>query len=417
MYSFESSWLKRRGYNTSYSNINVSNMKLSDIQNDFIDGYIVLSNPALSRYVYYPIQNLIHESIVKDGNKTLNGWFASIGDIRLNTVSDKPKYNIGTVVARDAILSGLNVAMSEPYRPTSTDAVVGHKTHLFINGFYAKANIAQTRVLTTVNGFLHRNYPFEDGIQVIDGGSSWLHSGSNNTGIISFEQVGDITQIALSKDNIHRQTASTPYYQSFLIDLDLDITNKSIILSLGGYMFVSPKFCRVVNSSSGLISVDLSKIDIVFKVLNSYEYIDLSSMNILTNTTDLDYGKVRQSEVISDVSVLNWLNLPQSFVTVVDTPSLTVEYLSLQKTGSYGVFDYHEEPKLPLMDHYGRLQEYWINKLNDGWLLRVANPIYKRYLYKTGNPDKEQYINEIQPYHVDYLEPMNLLKIESVKRI
>lgn len=418
MYTFISSWVKSTKYNTPYSNVNLNDILLRDILKNYIDGYIELSNPGLARPVYLDIKTLRRDKVPIDLNKTLKGWLIAIGDLTLRASATKPNYVTESVLARDAILSGFKVDLTEPNKKPDTEASVGNKTNLFITYPLGRNDVLQSRVLTTVNGFLHPNRPYSNGIQVIDGGKSMLHASSNNVSLLSFETIGDIQQIPIKAEMINRYTPATPFNQTVMIDLDVSLVGKSIILSLGGYMFVAPSFVNVVSDEGGLVEVNLSAIDIPLKIMKSYESIDLSSVGILEADPDnLSFGKVRISDVTSDVAIKKWLTLPQSFVIVVDTPTLTLERVPTQATGLYGVFETHENPYLPLMDHYGRLPEYWVKQQHDAWIIQVRDPIYKPHLYNTARREDIEFINDVMPYHARYLVPPTLLNIVSTRRM
>lgn len=418
MYTYISSWVKPAKYNTPYSDVNLNDMLLSKILKNYIDGYIVLSNPGLARPVYLELNNLRRDKVPINLTQTLRGWLQSIGDLTLTASSTMPTYSTQQVLSRDATLAGFKIDLCEPNKSANTGASVGNKTNLFVTYPLGRNKVLQSRVLTTVNGFLHPNRPYSNGIQVTDGGKSMLHAHSNNVGLLSFEHIGDVWQIPIKAENLHRYTPATPFNTTVMIDLDVSLVGKSIILSLGGYMFVAPAFVNIVSEEGGLLEVNLSQIDIPLKLLKSFEHIDLSSLGILEADPDnLEFGKIRLSDVTSDIAIKKWLTLPQSFVIVVDTPVLTLERLSTQRTGLYGVFETHENPYLPLMDNYGRLPEYWVKQQNEAWIIQIKDPIYKPHLFNTAVKTDIEFINDIMPGHAQFLTPPTLLNIVSTRRI
>lgn len=418
MYSYVSSWVKPTRDNAPYSNVALNNVRLGSILKDYLDGYIELSNPGLSKNVFLDLQNIRRDKVPINLTLTLQGWLASIGSLTLNTSVTRPRYSTQRVLSRDATLADFKVDLCEPNKPPKSGASVGNKTNLYISNPLRRSEVLQSRVLTTVNGFLHRNYPHQNGIQVTDGGRSMLHSGSNNVGLLSFEHIGDVAQIPITPEMLNRHTPATPFNNTVMIDLDVNLTNRSIILSLGGYMFVSPSFVKVVSDETGLLEVQLSRIDIPLKLLQSFEYLDLSEVGLVEiDKTNRDFGRIRKSDVISDVAVRKWLTLSQSFVIVVDTPLLTVEKIPTQKTGIYGCYETHENPYLPLMDNYGRLQEYWVKQQHDAWVILIADPVYHPRIHDTTRASDINFINQIMPLHGNYLQPLNFLDIVSTRKL
>lgn len=418
MYTFVSSWVKPAKYNSPYANVDLSGVTLYNILRDYFDGYIELSNPALTRTVFLELKNIRRDEVPVNLNQTLRTWLVSIGSFALTTLRDRPAYLTRSVLSRDAILAGFKVDLCEPNKRPESDASVGNKTNLFVSKPVGGKGTLQTRVLTTVNGFLHLNRPYQTGIQVHDGGRSMLHSGRNHVGLLSFEHIGDVMQIPLTSDNVNKYTAATPMSKKIMIDLDVSLENKSVILSLGGYMFVSPSFVTVVSDTTGLLEVDLSRIDIPLKMLQSFEYIDLLDVGLVeVDKVNLDFGRIRISDVTSDIAMSKWLTISQSFVIVVDTPSLTVRRVPTQKTGVYGVFETHENPYLPLVDNYGRLREYWVKRQHDAWIIQVSEPTYHPRLYETGMPNDITFVNQVMPGQSEYLQPMDFLNIISTKKM
>lgn len=418
MYIYSGSWLKQVKSNTPYSNINISGMLIGDILNRYQDGYIILTNTALTKPVYLSLNQLRSTELPLHSNLSFNSWLTSIGNATLVADTVKPVYKTGIVKSRDSMLAGFSVDLCEANKLPGTNGAVGNKVNLFIKHPWGNNEILRKQCLVTVNGFLHRSSAFDTGIQVHGGGWSMLHAGNNNVGVISFEEIGDIIQVPLVSTMLHKPSPGIPYYKQVVVDLDVSLSNKSIILSLGGYVFVAPPFVQVISPENGLIEIDMSVLDIPLKVAASRKHIDLSALGLGGEMRDeRTFGKMRPSEINSDPVVHQWLTLPQSFIVVVDTPMLTVEYESLQRTGVYGVFEYHKNPFLPLVDIYGRMQEYWVNRQNDAWVVKIKDPLYYPRLYETSDNNKDNYVNDITPYHAVFKNPPELMRITSTKKI
>lgn len=418
MYQLVSTFLKDNRNSSHYQNIDIRKMKVGEVLDKFIDGYIELSSNFLSRNIYTDINELRRSQVNINTSMTFEQWLGFIEHNTLPGSPVKPKYQISTVYARDAILAGFKVSMIEPNKLPNEGGAVSNKTNLYIHGSNDVSNESLVGyTLVSVNGMLHPCNGMEDGLQVIGGGKTWLHAKKNNVSLINFKNIGKVRQIPLTEDNIKHYTSSTPYATCFMISLGENITGKSIILSLGGYMFVNPSFATVVAPEKGLIKVNLSAVDVPFKVLHSYQLIDLSSLGVVSyGEDDGDFGKLRVDQVKEDVVVKKWLTLPQSFVVVVDTITLTMEKIPLQQTGIYGAFEYHENPYLPLQDHYGRLQDYWVKHQNQAWIVQIDSPVYKPLLATTVNSNQVSFITKATQLHGVYKDPPYLLKIMATNK-
>lgn len=415
MYRYISSHLKPIATNEPYQNVNIAQMTMRHLLDNYLDGYITLSHTALKANVYIELDTLRTMRIGIPLKSTFNEWLQILANVRLPTKSKAPEYNIRRVYARDAVLADFKIHQCEPYKPYTSNASIANKTNLYVEGLPKATRALKTRCLTTVNGLLHRNFPYANGVQIHGGGITNMMVGVAHVGVWSFEAIGDIAQIAITSEMIGNVKPSIPLSSSFMLNLGHDLTDKSIVLSLGGFAFINPSFVRVVNDREGLLLVDSSKIDISQCLLSSRKLINISDLGIFdpTDTDNESYSKLQMSYVSSDVLVRKWLTLDQSFVAVVDTPNLTVKKHSTHWTGLYGVYEYHTNPYHILQDSYGRCPEYWVKKQNEAWIILVDDPVYYPYITQTTNQDEINFRNEAIPYHVETEIPMTMLEVIS----
>lgn len=417
MYRFISSYLKPRYRNTKYDNVDISQMTLKELFDDYIDGWIELTHPSLSTNVYMLLNDLKQDDVPMRLDLTFNRFLGYIGDAALLTSTTKPVYKTDIVRARDALQAGYQIDMCVPYQEVSEGGVVTNKTNLYIDKPLEIDKTIADVCLVSINGFLHRAIPRVTGVEVIDGGRTWLHSKERLCSLLSFERIGKVIQIPIEAEMMERASAATPYSSAVVMKIGMDITNKSIVLSLGGYMYIDPDFLTVISAENGVFKITLSKIDIPTAILNSYDFIDLSSMGFPRYELDRAHGCVNIIKATSDIAVKKWLTLPQSFIAVVDTPALTVEYEALHKTGVYGSFEYHEEPYLPLKHPLGRLSDYWVRKLNRAWIVQTTKPEYAHRLDYTSSEEFMLNINKAIPYDAIWDHVPKFLKIRGTKRI
>ena len=72
---------------------------------------------------------------------------------------------------------------------------------------------------------------------------------------------------------------------------------------------------------------------------------------------------------------------------------------------------------MPLLDHYGRLPEYWVKKQNGVWVLLVEDTLYKEHTHTLADETEKQFVNDAMPYHSEHQYPMSFLEISTtVKR-
>lgn len=416
MYTLVNSYLKSVITHQPYKESTTLNITMGELLYHHLDGYLTLSNPTLKGNVYLKLDDIRKLDIAVDQSLTVTAWLRAVGNRRLPTVTTKPVYNTRKVYARDAVLSGFHVDPCEPYKPHTTNASIGNKTNIHLQVHEGIRRIIQRRSLTTVNGLLHRNFPFGEGLQIHEGGSSSMYKGTSHVAVWSFEHIGDIQQFALTPENVNKVLPVIPLSESFIINLGQDISDKSVILSLGGFPYINPDFITIVNPEIGLIKVDSGVLDITQCIQASRHLIDLTDLGVFDSSdTKLNesFGWIDTRLVESDEVVLKWLTLAQSFIAIIDTPNLSVTEHSVHWTGVHGAYEYHENPYHVLMDHYGRCPEYWVKRQHDAWVILVEDPEYSPLLTMTTNQDEVNFRNFAVPYHVELTLPMTFLEIST----
>lgn len=417
MYKFVRSYLKRKSSNIPYTNVDIQEVTLKNLFGDYIDGWIELSNPALTENVFLTLNRLRRDNVPVRLDLTFNRFLGSLGNLSLDTVDDEPQYQTGIVQARDAVQAGYSVNMCEPNQAADTGGVVTNKTNLVITKSYGDITRLNNNTLITVNGMVHRSFPRRGGLEVIDGGKSWLHAQEMLCGVISFEEVGTVTQVPIKAEMIHRPTPATPHASSVIVDLEVDLVDKSVILVLGGYMYVQPSWLKIVSASNGTIKIDLSALDLPTCFMNSYELIDIEHLGFSKTELDKTSGGISVQKATSDICVKGWLTCPQSFVVVIDTPVLTTQTRSLHHTGVYGSFEYHENPYLPLRDHFGRLSEYWVKQQGRAWIVQMLRPSYYSRIDYTADPQFVSTVNKTIPYHAEWSRTPMFLEITGTRKL
>lgn len=415
MYKFIRSYLKRKSSNIPYGHVDIQETTLKDLFANYIDGWIELSNPALTQNVFLPLDNLRRDNVPIRLDLSFNRFLGSLGNLSLDTVDDEPQYHTGLVKARDAVLAGYAVNMCEPNQSPDTGGVITNKTNLFITKSFGDITVLNNKTLITVNGMVHRSFPRRGGLEVIDGGKSWLHARECLCGILSFEEVGNLIQVPIEADKIHRPTPATPHANSVIVDLDVSLVNKTVMLVLGGYLYVQPEWLKIVSAENGTIKMDLQALDLPTCFMNSYDLIDIENLGFSKAELDKTSGTIAVQKATSDVVVKKWLTCAQSFVVIVDTPVLTVQTRSLHHTGVYGSYEYHENPYLPLKDHYGRLSEYWVKRQNEAWIVQMTKPIYSSRIDYTTAPGTLEFANKTTAYNSEWARAPKFLEITGTR--
>ena len=91
-------------------------------------------------------------------------------------------------------------------------------------------------------------------------------------------------------------------------------------------------------------------------------------------------------ELTSDVTLVKYLTLSQSFLVVIDHPELFTNRLHIKKTRLPGMYVAYREPVYPIVSGLGRMPEYWSVQEDAQWSLTVYDDAIRPRLYNTTNP-------------------------------
>lgn len=383
MYRFVSSFLKPRGASYTYQDIDISLKTIDYIQKEYIDGYIELSNPALDDNIFITIQEFRELKLPHRLDQTFEYWLAYIGNKTIVGTEDRPNYTTDIVRARNAAQSSYKYDLCKRTMGPNANLAVGDMNDIYLHKTDVDLEMLHTRCLTTVNGYLHPNVPYYDGLAIVGGGSQHKIIGNVNVGLLSFVTVGDIQMIPITKERISKYTDGVLLSDKVVIDTGRDLTNKSIIVSIAGYPLISSPLVSVVSDDTGIIKIDMRGFDVVRHVNNQIGEINLESCGIVSPIDGMGLPPLSKNYLRSDIMMLQYLTLPQSFIAIIDTPTLTVERYPVVRSGVPHRGISVIEPNLPIMDSNGKLPEYWISPQNGPYSIMFSARYYETYLYET----------------------------------
>lgn len=418
MYRFVSSYLKPRGAAYTYVNADISLQTIEYIQREYIDGYIELSNPALDDNIFITIQEFRELKLPHRLNQTFEYWLAYIKNATIHGTEIRPNYVTNLVRARNAIQASYSFNLCKRTQSPTAAVPIGDMNDLYLHRFGTPIDILTKRSLITVNGYMHPHVPYYDGIAVVGGGSQHKLIGDLTVGILSFAKVGDIQMVPITTDKISRYGAGIPYSDKVVIDVGRDLRNKSVIVVLGGYPLISSPLVSIVGDESGVITINTRTFDVVRHVNNSVGEINLESCGIVSPDPIKGIPPLSTKYLRSDIMMLKYLTLPQSFIAIVDTPTLVVEKTTVPSSGLPDRHVTQLEPNLPIMDSNGRIIEYWISPQNGPFGILTRPDYYKNYLYETTQqyePDNHTRVLPVggfQPHSLEFLKIISVTKVE-----
>lgn len=394
-----------------YQNIDISMMSMSKVVENYVDGYIALTHPQLRGTHYLTIDNLRKSTIPMFTIMTLNQWLTHNHDQELPTVNLKPEYNQEVVLYSDAFRAGFNIDRVGRYLPVDANISNADKVDILLRKNIPDKNELYTKLIGTVNGFVHRVFPHEDGVSLAGGGVTFNNTGVNTVGVLSFANACSLRQYPITEDMITPTSSTVPLHNELLINLGVPLHNKTIMTCIGGYLYINKGVGEVVNHETGIIIVKLVKLDLLKMVMNSVGRINLDTLGIFTQNQSINYNKVRIEDVKSDICVKKYMTLPQSFVIVADVECIQTDYQELSVTGLPGVYESKIEPIYPVVNSQGLLPEYWKAKSENDWSIRLTDDVTKRRLYQSNIDANNEMVNSISQTYKWYHDDPRYLKI------
>lgn len=245
-----------------------------------------------------------------------------------------------------------------------------------------KAKEIYQSCLVSVNGYIHRldvsDSPNED-IYIIDGNKTCLRSNDTCIGILSFQELGKLTVVPITRDMVYKQVADITLYEQCYVDLGIDTSNKTIILILGGYMHIQnwSLFRRISDTA---IRIDFKAIPFFERYHESLKYLNLDDAPL---DKGYDYAHASIEDLTSDNFIKYFLTLPQSFVVLLDNEDLNIKKHPVLTTKLPGKYISYIEPIYPLIQGFGKFGNYWSITDEGAWSVSVTENQYHNYMYRT----------------------------------
>lgn len=378
MYTLVKAYGVKKSLNSMWENHDVSSLKIFELFQTFRELYLELTNTFITGPLYVNLKDL--ESSYISSSLTLEQLFLSEPTLNLQTIPSVPKYEQKKIMYMDAFRAGYKVDITAPgHSPTSNFSSI-LKTELAIRRDATSNKDLHEFCLFTVNGFLHQTDYDDNYLYVLDGGKSLQKSRRNNCGITSFERIAKIHKKQITTANISLVENNIPLSRQVLITAPTEFRNKTLMLSIGGYL-VTPHPNVFKRISDDLWILNTEQLDLVAKYFESSKYLDLSSLEL--TQFPKDPNKISLIELQSNEVMLKYLTLSQSFFIAVDVEQLSFIKQFVRHSPIANEFISFSNPTAPLFLGRGRQADYWKQQDENYWQITVENSFRPRLTYDT----------------------------------
>lgn len=358
MYSLATAVLHRKRSETGLQEMNIGLLTMDYLFENFDRGYLVLKHTTLTDEYYLDLLTLKRSNYGTTVlNTSVNSWLYANRTKVLPLLTEEPVYDITYVNYADCSSAGFSVKSCHPTSNDTTGYTQSDLSSVYLSKVGVDGTMLAKHTVYAVNGLLHPSGAYRDGVRILDANKSMWLADDNNISVLSFLEVGEIKQVPLKVDMISPAFIGQPLSMEAIINLDVNLSGKVVLLSLGGHLVYSPEVLNVINPIEGIIHLKTKEIDLLTKIQNSRRLINLDALEL--SLLDRPNGLIDTQELLLDSHVLPYLTLPQSFIIIVDGDFLKAEKKPIEFTGIYGQYMTPDVDDDIIVDSYNRMIPYF----------------------------------------------------------
>lgn len=314
---------------------------------------------------------------------TFNQFLALNANATLATSTTLPLIDPKYAKYADAFHAGYKISPVHPTAAPGSQYPSADLRWLYLTRPNTDYNLFVKSCLVSVNGFYHIIDSGPDGVWVNDGNRSAQLSRQNQIGITSFREVGQLTYVPITSQMVHKQSPQQFYKDRCYVDLGQDVSNKAVMLVLGGYLHVLDE--RSVRRVSGsCFAIDFGNISLLERYFESAPYLDLSTLGL--EHTGRNASQISVAQLYSDAALLAYLTLPQSFFVILDQADIFVEHQAIRSAPLVDMFTSFVKPEWPLVVGAGKLGNYWATYEDGQYSINCRDAMWQRRIFTTVNP-------------------------------
>lgn len=377
MYTLVSAIGKEKSDPRKWKQIDISNITLNDLFINFKTVLALLTDPYMDEPEVFDIEaiRVTHSGV----NLTFNQFLIENDDSTLPTRAGSLDIKSVTAKYADAYRAGYSVNLISQTGVLDSQEPKEDKTWLILQKEGLDYDLFTKHCLTMVNGFFHLCEANSDGAFIKEGAVSNRICGQSTVGIVSFKGISELKQIPITLDMIKPQ-ADNPLHFRAVIDVGEDVTNKTVLLVVGGYLVLPGTGVFSLESESRLL-IDFNNYSIPNRFFESNNYLDYSSFVLDTPSTNSEQYIL--DELYGDEFIKSLLTMPQSFIVILDNPDVYFEQEHVRVSPMPGIYTSYVKPEYPLFVGQGMAANYWYTHQKPYWSINTIDGLRHRRQYNT----------------------------------
>ena len=378
MYALQSAIAVTKAMGARWSSVNITTLSISQLFAAYRRVFITLSNTFLTAPVTIELESLRINFSASD--LTIPQYLATLGSASLTIATTPATLTPRYVKYSDAFRAGYKVKPVNLLSPNDDSLQDTEKTSLKLTRPNTDMEVFYKNCLVTVNGFFHMTDYDGTNAYVINGNASRLRSRQNQIGIVSFRNVGNIECVPITNSMMYAQEANADMRIRTYIKLNRDITNKTVMLVLGGYLLFldGNSFFQTGND---VFALNFNRMPFIERFLESSIYLNFTELNLPVSTDNP--AAISVTELMSDTILKRYLKLRQTFFVILDSPELFINRIPIKATGLPGMFITYSEPAYPLIVTNGKVAEYWKTFEDGQWAVNVKDSYLRNRVAST----------------------------------
>lgn len=375
MYKYVSSLVLDEVSSSSWVSPDLENVLLEDVFNRYKRAYLTITHSSSPKELYIDLISMKYS--ISNGFVSVGHWLQLLGNQPLPLIEKLPEGSVGFVRYTELSRAGYMVNYAtEGYHYAKGVDTRGMKD-LSVSREGTDMRFVNRHCLATVNGFIHDTSATFDHLYLRGGGSSSRRADKHTSGLITFDNIGEITRHRLS--DIQPVEKDSTLFEKLRFKVPDYNPSHAYFLVLGGYLvFRHPDYFFM--SGAREFTLDLTQLYYIDRLLESSLYLDLKPLEI-TQPDNMSQPGIPLDEAMSDRVVRNYLSLSQTFFVEVHTDNLHVFKQPRMPEPYPNRYLSCTRPTEPLMGGYGRLLEYWPIEGKSSWILDCNDNYRNNFQY------------------------------------
>lgn len=340
---------------------NKDSITLEELLSEYRDIHLILSHYGKEgKVLVLKVDSIYDILLTTDRSQTIQSWLESVGNVSLPVTEDGWELVQGQVVQTDLLDVGFRATLVDDKYKESSNKHREDMVHVKLTDNSGRHVEYGEHCIFTCNGLLHIHDYNDEGIFLSGAGVSTNIENKIQFSSISFHGLGPVKVIPIDSTMIKRHNGGK-YHNGFYLHLDDEsLLNKTVMLSICGVLHYSDQDYTVISDNE--IKVHWSNIGFIHRYIEFRNKIDWGLVEDKVGRPQDNNIFVDNASAEEDDVILHALQMPQTFIIVVDVDNVSYDKLVLERTRLPGRFIANTVPHGPIVLGNGLMHPYRVRE-------------------------------------------------------